>query len=255
MHAFTALQDARAAAALARALRAERTQAEVMLASLDQQDEALELAQQDFQATAETVYGDPTAAIANWDELVLKRRGDLQSAAKQVRTKPEILGPLLTEPHPSIWGPAAAWFGVESTQVAREGVPQMLRRAVLYTPALREVAKPVEWEAPDGENVSGRIEVRLRANAIVAERTAQIKAAEASIAEIGGVSGAERNVQLAFQNLAPAQRSQAGQEITAWAAANDITEAAVGANLTEVLGKTHRAAKLARNLGEGPGGL
>jgi Relaxase/Mobilisation nuclease domain len=255
VHAFTALQDACAAAELTRTLRAERTRAEEVLATLDQQDEAIELAQQDFQATAAMVYHHPTAAMAKWDRLVLKHKDDLESAAKQVRTKPEILGPLLIEPPASLRESIAEMFGSPSTRSAEEAVPQMLRRAVLYTPTLREAAKPVEWETPDGEKIVGRTPVRLRANAVVAGRTAQIKAAEARIPEIGGVAGAERNVQLAFRGLSPAQRSQAGRELTAWAAANDITEAAVAANLAEVLGKTHRAARRARELGEGPRGF
>lgn len=131
----------------------------------------------------------------------------------------------------------------------------MLRRAVLYTPARRDAAKPVEWETPDGEKIVGRTEVRLRANAVVAERTVQIKALDASIADLGGISGAESKVRLAFNWVSPAQRSQAERKIAAGAVASGATETAVAVNLAEVLGRTHDAAKLARGLGEGPGGL
>lgn len=254
MHAFMALQDASAAAGLARTLRAERTRAEEVLATLDHQDRELERTREDFKTSAASVYRDPVAAIAAWNVLVRRVGNDLETACQQVEEQPKLLGTLLSDPDASILERAAEKLGHPNVRIVRE-VPQMLRRAVLYTPTLREAAKPVEWESPDGEKIVGRTAVRLRANAVVAERTAQIKAAEARILEIGGVAGAERNVQLAFHGLSPAQRSQAGQEITAWAAANNITEAAVSANLAEVIGKTHRAAKLGRNLAEGPGGL
>jgi hypothetical protein len=254
VHAFMALQDASAAAGLARTLRAERTRAEEVLATLDHQDRELERTREDFKTSAASVYRDPVAAIAAWNVLVRRVGNNLETACQQVEEQPKLLGTLLSDPDASILERAAEKLGHPNARIVRE-VPQMLRRAVLYTPTLREAAKPVEWETPDGEKIVGRTPVRLRANAVVAERTAQIKAAEARIPEIGGVAGAERNVQLAFQNLSPAQRSQAGRELTAWAAANDITEAAVAANLVEVLGKTHRAAKLERNLAEGPGGL
>lgn len=255
VRAFTVLEDARAAAELARALRKERTRAETVLPILAQQDDALDRTQEDFETTAARVYGDPAAAIARWDALVLKNSGNLEAAAAQVRTKQEILGPLLTDSPASVRESIAEMFGYPSTRSAQEAVPQMLRRAVLYTPARREAAKPVEWEAPDGEKIVGRTKVRLRANAVVAERTVQIKALEASIADLGGISGAESKVRLAFDWLSPAQRSQAERKIAAGAAASGTTETAVALNLAEVLGRTHDAAKLARGLGEGPGGL
>ena len=255
VRAFTELDYARAAAELARALRKERTRAETVLTILAQQDDALDRTQKDFQATAARVYGDPAAAIPKWDALVLNHSGNLEAAAAQVRTKPEILGPLLTDSPASVRESIAEMFGSPSTRSAKGAVPQLLRRAVLYTPARREAAKPVEWEAPDGEKIVGRAEVRLRANAVVAERTVQIKALDASIADLGGISGAESKVRLAFDWLSPAQRSQAERKITAGAAASGATETAVAVNLAEVLGRTHDAAKLARGLGEGPGGL
>jgi hypothetical protein len=255
VRAFTELEDARAAAELARVLRAERTRAQQVLTILDQQDDALDHTHQDFETTAARVYLDPAAAIVQWDALVLKHRGNLEAAANRVRKTPEILGPLITDSPVSVRESVAEMFGFPSTRSAKEAVPQMLHRAVLYTPALREAAKPVEWETPDGEKIFGRTEVRLRANAVVAERTVQIKALDASIADLGGISGAESKVRLAFDWLSPAQRSQAERKITAWAAASGTTETDVVVNLAEVLGRTHDAAKLARGLGEGPGGL
>jgi hypothetical protein len=252
--AFTALQDARAAAELARALRKERTRAEEVLATLDQQDRELERTRRDFKATAASVYRDPVAAIAAWNALVHRVGDNLETACQQVKEKPKLLGTLLSDPDASIRERAAEKLGYPNVRIVRE-VPQMLRRAVLYTPAFREAAKPAEWETPDGEKVSGRTKVRLRANAIVAERTKQIEAADARIAEVGGIAEAERNVQRAFDVLSPTQRSQAGREITAWAAARGVTEEALAANLTEVLAKMHRAARRGRSLGEGPGGL
>jgi hypothetical protein len=255
VRAFTELEDARAAAELTRALRKERTRAEAVLTILAQQDDTLDRTQQDFHAAAERVYGDPAAAIAQWDALVLEHSGNLEAAAAQVRTKPEILGPLLTDSPASVRESIAEMFGSPGTRSAKEAVPQMLRRAALYTPARREAAKPVEWETPDGEKIVGRTEVRLRANAVVAERTVQIKALEASLADFGGISGAEIKVRLAFDWLSPAQRSQAERKIAAGAVASGTTETAAAVNLAEVLGRTHDAAKLAWGLGEGPGGL
>lgn len=149
VRAFTELEDARAAAELARVLRAERTRAQQVLATLDQQDDALDRTHQDFETTAARVYLDPAAAIVQWDALVLKHRGNLEAAANRVRKTPEILGPLLTDSPASVRESVAEMFGSPSTRSAKEAVPQMLRRAVLYTPALREAAKPVEWETPD----------------------------------------------------------------------------------------------------------
>jgi hypothetical protein len=255
VRAFTELEHARAAAELARVFRAERTRAEAVLTILDQQNDALDRTQRDFETTAARVYLDPAAAITQWDALVLKHRGNLEAAASQVRTKPEILGPLLTDSPSSVLESVAEMFGSLSTRSAKEAVPQLLRRAALYAPARRDAAKPVEWEAPDGEKIVGRTEVRLRANAVVAERTVQIKALDASIADLGGISGAETKVRLAFDWLSPAQRSQAERKITAGAAASGSSETAVAVNLAEVLGRTHDAAKLARGLGEGRGGL
>jgi hypothetical protein len=255
VRAFTELEDARAAAELARVLRAERTRAQQVLATLDQQDDALDCTQRDFETTAARAYLDPAAAIVQWDALVLKHRGNLEAAANRVRKTPEILGPLLTDSPASVRESVAEMFGSPSTRSAKEAVPHMLHRAALYTPALREAAKPVEWETPDGEKVVGRTEVRLRANAVAAERTVRIKALEARIADLGGISGAESAVRFAFDWLSPAQRSQAERKITAWAAASGAAETAVAANLSEVLGKTHRDARLTRGLGEGRGGL
>jgi hypothetical protein len=255
VRAFTELEHARAAAKLARVFRAERTRAEAVLTILDQQNDALDRTQRDFETTAARVYLDPAAAITQWDALVLKHRGNLEAAAAQVRTKPEILAPLLTDSPASVRESVAEMFGSLSTRSAKEAVPQMLRRAVLHTPALREATKPVEWTAPDGNTVKGRQEVKSLARAVVAGCSTNITTLEETVQALGGISGAERKVQRAFHGLSPAQRSQAEREITASAAARGITGTAVGANLAEVLGKTHRAAKLGRSLGEGPGGL
>lgn len=255
VRAFTELEHARAAAELARVFRAERTRAEAVLTILDQQNDALDRTQRDLETTAARVYLDPAAAITQWDALVLKHRGNLEAAASQVRTKPEILGPLLTDSPSSVRESVAEMFGSLSTRSAKEAVPQMLRRAVLHTPALREATKHVEWTAPDGNTVKGRQEVKSLARAVVEGCSTNITTLEETVQALGGISGAERKVQRAFHGLSPAQRSQAEREITASAAARGITETAVGADLAEVLGKAHRAAKLGRSLGEGPGGL
>jgi hypothetical protein len=167
VRAFTELEHARAAAELARVFRAERTRAEAVLTILDQQNDALDRTQRDLETTAARVYLDPAAAITQWDALVLKHRGNLEAAASQVRTKPEILGPLLTDSPSSVRESVAEMFGSLSTRSAKEAVPQMLRRAVLHTPALREATKPVEWTAPDGNTVKGRQEVKSLARAVV----------------------------------------------------------------------------------------
>jgi hypothetical protein len=90
----------------------------------------------------------------------------------------------------------------------------------------------------------------LRANAVVAECTAQIIALEERIADLGGIAGVEAEVRFASDWLSPTQRSQAEQKITARAAASGTAGTAVAANLAEVLGKAHDAAKLARRRGE-----
>ncbi|HEU0297852.1 MAG TPA: relaxase/mobilization nuclease domain-containing protein [Longimicrobium sp.] len=255
VRAFVAWEEAHAAHALARTLREERAQAEQVLAKLDRQDRELERTRRDFRATAARVYRNPAAAIAAWDELVLSETDNLKSAAEKVTKKPEILGPLLTDPHPSALEWAAEKLGFPSTREAREAVPRMLDRAVLHTPALREATKPVEWTAPDGQKVEGRKQVRSMATEVVRDRQARIKSLDEKVQELGGLSGTERDTQLAFYNLSPAQRSQAERKIAAWGAANGVTEAAVATKLAEVLRKAHRAASVARSAGKGPVGF
>jgi hypothetical protein len=131
----------------------------------------------------------------------------------------------------------------------------MLRRAVLYARALREAAKPVEWTTPDGETIHGRAKVRSRANTVVLDRIAKIEAADARIRELGGITGAEREVQRAFAGLSPTQRSRAEREIAAGGAAKGVTESAIATTLAEVLAKAHRFGRAARSVGEGPGSL
>ena len=133
-------------------------------------DHKLARTERDFRATAEAVYRDSVAAMAAWNRLVDSEGGSLESAAERVTKSPELLGPLLTEPQSSVWGPAAAKLGFASARVAREAVPQMLRRAVLYARALREATKPVEWTDPDGDTVHGRAKVRSRARTVVLDR-------------------------------------------------------------------------------------
>lgn len=252
---FAVLGDVNEAVAQARALREERRQAEQVLAHLDQQDGALARTKRDFKATAAWVYRDPAAAMAAWEKLVHRESGGLTAARERVAKKPEILGTLLVEPHPSVWGPAAAKLGFVSTRPAREAVPRMLDRAVLHTEALREATKPVKWTAPDGRVAEGREKVRALAKTVVRDWSANIKAIEEKVWELGGISGAEREVQRAFTDLLPVQRSQAAAKIAARGAAKGVTEAAVATNLAEVLGKSLRAAGVARRLGEGPGDL
>lgn len=252
VRAFVALEDAHEAVEQARRLREERRPAEQVLAELDNNEKVLNRTRRDFRVTAARVYRDPAAAMAAWDALVQRASGNLEAAGERVRKNPEILGPLLTDPPSSVWDSAKEMVGFGSTRMAREAVPQMLRRAVLHTPALREATKPVEWTAPDGTKVEGREKVRSLATDIVGDRSARINAIEEWLQELGGISGAERKVQRTFAHLSSVQRSQAARKI---GAARGITEASVAAKITEVLGKTHRAARLARSLGEGPGGL
>lgn len=252
VRAFVALEDAREALAQARQLREERRPAEEVLAKLDDNEKALERTRRDFRTTAARVYRDPAAAMAAWDALVHRASGNLEAAGERVRKNPEILGPLLTDPPSSVLDSAREMVGFGSTRMAREAVPQMRHRAALHTPALREATKPVEWTAPDGTKVEGREKVRSVATDIVSDRSARIKAIEEWVEELGGITGAERKVQRAFAHLSSVQRNQVARKI---GAATGITEASVAAKITEVLGKAHRAARLARSLGEGPGGL
>jgi Relaxase/Mobilisation nuclease domain len=252
VRAFMALEDAREARAQARRLREERRPAEEVLAELEDNEKALKRTRRDFRATAARVYRDPAAAMTVWDALVHRASGNLEAAGERVRKNPHILGPLLTDPPSSVWDSAREMVGLGSTRMARQAVPQMLHRAFLHAPALREATKPVEWTAPDGRKVEGREKVRSVATDIVSDRSGRIKAIEEWVQELGGISGAERKVQRAFTHLSSVQRNQAARKI---GAATGITEASVAAKITEVLDKAHRAARLARSLGEGPGGL
>jgi hypothetical protein len=252
VRAFVALADVHEAVAQARRLREERRPAEEVIAKLDDNERALERTRRDFRATAARVYRDPAAAMAAWGALVNRASGNLEAAGEWVKKNPQILGPLLTDPPSSVWDSAMEMVGFGSTRIAREAVPQMLHRAALHTPALREATKPVEWTAPHGTKVQGREKVRSVATDIVGDRSARIKAVEEWVQELGVIFGAERKVQRAFAHLSSAQRNQAARKI---GAASGITEASVAAKITEVLGKTQRAARLGRSLGEGPGGL
>lgn len=252
VRAYIAMEEAREETARGRTLREERSRAETVLERLDQQDRALNRARRDFQAAAERVYHNPGAAMTAWEKLVHREKGNLDAAREKVAKEPMLLGPLRSEPHASWWGPAATLVGVANRQPARDEVPGMLKRAVAHTKAEREVTNPVEWTPPEGKTVHGRENVREAARGIVRDRTDDIEAADGKIQKLGGVTGAEREAQRSYDGLSPAQQSEAGSKL----AAKGAEKGKPGMSLpTGMLGKSLRAAKMARDLGEGPAGL
>lgn len=252
VRAFIGMEEAREETARGRALREERSGAETVLERLDQQDRALNRARRDFKAAAEKVYHDPDAAVSAWAKLVQREKGSLDAAREKVAKEPTLLGPLRSEPHARIWGPAAAAVGIANRQPARDEVPGMLKRAVAHTKAEREVTNPVEWTPPEGKTVLGRENVREAARGIVRDRTDDIEAADGKIEKLGGVTGAEREAQRSYDGLSPEQQSQAKTQL----AAKGAEKGKSGTGLpTGVLGKSLRAAKMARDLGEGPAGF
>jgi hypothetical protein len=85
----------------------------------------------------------------------------------------------------------------------------------------------------------------------VADRTTEITAADARVSEVGGVTRAEETAQRRLDALSPDQRAQAGSKL----AAKGRTGAGGVALPTGVLGKSMRAARVAREVGEGPASL
>lgn len=255
IRAFVALEEVREAVAQVRVFQEQRLPAEAVLAKLDRQDKDLALAKEDFKVTATKVYRDPSAAMAAWETLSQRELGGVDPVRERVATNPEILGPLLTHSHYTAWGPAAAKLGFTSTRSAREAVPRMLRRAALYAKALCETREQLKWTAPDGQTVEGRADVKALAKSVVRDWSAKIEATEAKVRELGDLVVAEHRVQLAFAGLSPAQRRDAVVRIAARGAAKGVREADIAANLGEVLGRSFRAARAVRTLGEGPGGL
>jgi hypothetical protein len=224
---------------------------EEALAGLDQQDRALARAERDFKAAADRAYTDPEAAMAAWERLVLTEKGNLDAARTKVAQTPTILGPLRSQPFPQRWGGLAAMVGITNDQQARDAVPRVLDRAVSHTRAQREATNPVSWTTPDGEKIQGRDDVRKAAKGVVADRTEEIKATDAKVAKLGGVSRAEEAAQRTFDTLTPEQRTTAGARLAAKG-----RKGAEGAALpTGVLGKAMRAARVARDIGEGPAPL
>lgn len=252
VRAFIAMEEAREETARGRTLREERSRAETVLERLDQQDRALNRARRDFKAAAERVYHNPDAAMIAWEKLVHREKGNLDAAREKVAKEPALLGALRSEVYATWWGKAATFVGVANTQPARDEVPGMLKRAVAHTKAEREVTNPVEWTPAEGKTVHGRENVRAAARGIVRDRTDDIEAADGKIEKLGGVTGAERDAQRSYDGLSPAQQSRAGTKLAATRAEKGRSEASLP---TGLLGRSLRAAKVARDLGEGPAGL
>jgi hypothetical protein len=251
VRAYIAAEEAQVESQRGQDLRKERASAETAITRLDQQDEAMTRARLDFRAAAEKAYADPPTAVTAWEKLVQDEKGNLDAARAKVAENPAILGKVRSEPFPGWWGKGAALVGVANEQPARDAVPRVLDRAVAYTKAQREATNPVSWTTPEGETVHGREKVREAAGKVVADRTTEIKVADARVSEVGGVSRAEETAQRRLDALSPDQRAQAGSKL----AAKGRRGAGGAALPTGVLGKSMRAARVAREVGEGPASL
>lgn len=251
VQAFIAMHEARDEAARGQGLRDERAAAEKILTRLDQQDDVLELAETDFRAAATKVYVHPDRAFDAWKGLVINEKGNLQAAREQVEKRPEVLGPLVVEPHPAF--PAAAKLGWGNRQPARDAVPRMLDRAVAYTKAERLVTDPVEWTTPAGDTIRGRDKVRDAAREVQRVRNREITTSDRRVRDLGGIEGSEGAAQQSYDRLTPAERDRAKSELAARGAGNGRTpRGMLPANL---VGNLARAARVTRELGEGPAGL
>ncbi|HEX8212911.1 MAG TPA: hypothetical protein VF584_22235 [Longimicrobium sp.] len=251
VRAYIAAEEAQVESQRGQDLRKERASAETALARLDQQDEAVSRTMLDFRTAAERAYTDPLKAATAWEKLVQDEKGNLDAARSKVAENPAILGKVRSEPFPRWWGKGAALVGVANEQPARDAVPRVLDRAVAHTKAQREAINPMSWTTPEGETVHGREKVREAAGRVVSGRTTEIKAADARVREVGGVSRAEETAQRRFDALSPDQRAQAGSKL----AAKGRRGAGGAALPMGVLGKSMRAARVAREVGEGPASL
>jgi hypothetical protein len=252
IRAHEELDEARELNTRLRQLREERSAAQRKLAELKEDQAAVKRARRDLRAVAGEIYRDPDGAIRNWQKLVAEEKGSIEKARDRLVADPSLLGPLRSDPEPGFLRRAAQVAGRAIGMSAPgeeppgdEALSRLGARAATFARAEAALERPVEWTTPDGKTVTGREEVREAAKGVADSRQREIDRGEKRLDRLGGVRGAERNVQHALDGLTPRQKREAVSRIAQSAGKPGVN---VVAGLAR---KTIEAARVARVLGEG----
>lgn len=252
VRAHEELDEARDLTTRLRQLREERTRAQRKLAELKEENAAVKRAHRDLRAVAGEIYRDPDGAIRNWQKLVAEEKGSIEKARERLVSDPSLLGPLRSDPEPGFLRRAAQAAGRAiglstpgEEPPGEETLSRLGARAATFARAEEALTRPVEWTTPDGQTVTGREEVREAAKSVADSRQREIDRCEKRLDQLGGVRGAERNVQRTLEGLTPRQKREAVSRIAQSAGKPGVNV------VTGLARKTIEAARVARALGEG----
>jgi hypothetical protein len=252
VRAHEELDEARDLTTRLRQLREERTQAQRKLAELREENAAVKRARRDLRAVAGEIYQDPDGAIRNWQKLVAEEKGSIDKARERLVADPSLLGPLRADPDPGLLRRAAQAAGraiglspPAEEPLGEETISRLGARAVTFARAEEALTRPVEWVTPEGTTVTGREEVQKAAKSVADSRQHEIDRCEKRLDQLGGVRGAERNVQRSLEGLTPRQKRDAVSRIAQSAGKPGVNV------VTGLARKTIEAARVARALGEG----
>lgn len=252
VRAYTILEEARILEARGAALRADRGTAQEVLAALDFDETAHFRTSRDADALARRVYVNQERALERWDALVAAQGGDVERAKALVAARPERLGALHSEPR----GGLLAYVPfLRSTEEARKDVPRFLDKAGEQAEAKQALERPLKWDAPSGELVRGRANIRAAANEVEQGATLELDRNNGALLARGGsVETAERNANRAMASLSPEQRSAVAQKLGAAheRPAGEFSEAV--SRLAAAPRLAVKAARMLQSAGEGPGG-
>lgn len=239
-------------------LRAERGNAQSILAVLDFDDHEQLRTRRDADALAGRVYRHPERAVERWNELVDRCGGDAERAQKIVLANPGRLGALHSEPAGWLSRlPLPGWVAdslpFRSTAEAREQVPQFAEKAAAYSKARQQAESAVEWTTPAGKQLRDRAEIRAAAREVEKGLTTEIARNDAALLARGNVQGAERDAHGAVTSLRPEQRTVLARRL---AEARGVPAAEMTAALSRLATAPRMAiqgARVLRAAGEGPG--
>ena len=239
-------------------LRAERGQAQEILAVLDFDDHEQLRTRRDVDALAAKIYRHPDRAVDRWNDLVSQVGGDVERAQKAVAANPGRLGALHSEPAGWVSRlPLPGWVAdslpFRSTAEAREQVPRFAEKAAAYSKAREQAESPVEWTSPAGKRLQDRAEIRAAAREVDKGLATEIARNDAALFARGNVPGAEREAHRAVSALRPEQKSVLARKL---ADARGVPAAEMTAALSRMATAPRLALQGARALraaGEGPG--
>ena len=239
-------------------LRAERGQAQEILAVLDFDDHEQLRTRRDVDALAAKIYRHPDRAVDRWNDLVSQLGGDVERAQKVVAANPGRLGALHSEPAGWVSRlPLPGWVAdslpFRSTAEAREQVPRFAEKAAAYSKARQQAESQVEWTSPAGKRLQDRAEIRAAAREVEKGLATEIARNDAALFARGNVPGAERDAQRAVAALGPEQKCVLARKL---AEARGVPAAEMTAALSRLATAPRLALQGARALraaGEGPG--